>query len=120
MTVDEIKGMSKQDMQDKLIEIYSKGASARAYLAIEDSIDKISKQIDSIDINIDADKGDKVFERILSFSEKLLKIEEGQIKRLSNLDEGVLKEEREKRNAAKSGTLEQFVKSGFMKGKEDE
>ena len=121
MTREEIMSLSKEALQEKVLAFYSNAESAQSYLAIQEQISKIAEQFDTIDININSDSSDKAFERFLSFSEKLIKIEESQKKRLSMLDEEVLRLEKARRNAAKSGRLEQFVNEGFMSkdGKEE-
>ena len=121
MTREEIMSLSKEALQEKVLAFYSNAESASAYLSIQEKIQHISDTLADLDININSDSSDKVFERFLSFSEKLTKIEESQRKRLSMLDEEVLRLEKARRNAAKSGRLEQFVNEGFMSkdGKEE-
>ena len=114
MTREEIMSLSKEALQEKVLAFYSNAESASAYLSIQEKIQHISDTLADLDININSDSSDKVFERFLSFSEKLTKIEESQRKRLSMLDEEVLRLEKARRNAAKSGRLEQFVNEGFM------
>ena len=120
MTVEQIMELSKEALQEKVRAFYSNAESAQSYLAIQGQISAIAEQIDTIDINIDSDASDKAFERFLNFSQKLNVIEKSQRERLSMLDEEVLRMEREKRNAAKSGRLEQFVNEGYMENKDAE
>lgn len=116
MTSEEIDKLSESAAKERLKAFYSNRESASSYLAIQDQIQKLSDQFDKIDINIDSDSSDKAFERFLNFSQKLITIEKAQKERLSILDEEVLRAEKARRNAAKSGRLEQFVNEGFMNG----
>ena len=118
MTIDEIMELSKEALQEKVKAFYSNAESAQSYLAIQGQISAIAEQIDTIDININSDASDKAFERFLNFSQKLNVIEKSQRERLAMLDEEVLRMEKERRNSAKSGRLEQFVNEGFMTKKD--
>lgn len=119
MTEQEIDSLTEREAKDKLRAFFSNAESAQSYLAIQGQIANIAEQIDRIEIDISSDASDKAFDRFMNFGQKLNIIEKSQRERRALLDEEVLRKEREKRNAAKSGRLEQFVNEGFMGERED-
>lgn len=69
----------------------------------------LAEKFSELDINLDSDEDDKKFKRFMDFSAKAEKLEEGNIKRRTKLDENILLQERNKRKAASEGTLESWV-----------
>ena len=109
MTVEEIKAMTPEEMERKLILIYSKPTVLSNYLTIQEKIENINKQFSNGHIDVFSDKDDAAFDRFLKFSKMARDIEEDQLERLTLLDEDVLAAERDKRLKAKEGSLESFV-----------
>jgi hypothetical protein len=107
MTVDEIMEMSLEQLQNKMLEVFAQEGVAMTYLTIEE------QQIESANYfaEMTIKPGTKEFDQYMSWAEKSLKIEATQQHRLDSLDESHLRRARDKRNEARKGAVEYFIKN---------
>lgn len=117
MKAEEIESLSKTELVKRLKAIYSEEGLINSYLEFEDLLLATTEKMAEFRENIDLTGEDaaKQFKIIGDYFKNTVSWANNQKELKTMIDEELMREAKEKRLSAASGTLEQFVNDDYMR-----